>query len=147
MYDDDWLVAPTFAQLSQPHLNHAPTHLVVPPIIISFYHPETALDPTLWTYKHILIMTEALGVVSSIIAILQLTSEAVEYTNGAKDATSEATKIRDEIDSTGFLLTILKGHADQNTEDRTWFPILSSLAVENGPLDQFKVCWKSLPRK
>jgi hypothetical protein len=89
-------------------------------------------------------MAEVLGVVSSIIAILELTSEAVVYINGVKDATKETIKIRDEISSTGFVLAMLKDHAKRNDADSSWLPTLASLAVEDGPLSHFKSCLQKL---
>lgn len=79
-------------------------------------------------------MAEGLGVVASIIAIIQLTAKVTslgyDYIGGAKRAPDELRGLVDELTSLGKVLAILEKHADKN---RQW-TALETLNDHDGPI-------------
>lgn len=58
-------------------------------------------------------MAEVLGLISSIGAILQITATVVQYIGDVKDSSKDRLKIRDEIASTSFLVSMLNDRIAQ----------------------------------
>jgi hypothetical protein len=92
-------------------------------------------------------MVDPLSISASIIAVLQLTSTAVQYITDAKDASEERLRIRDEISSTSYLLYMLKDRVLQASLGEPWLLTVQSLDVPKGPLEQFKKALGQLAAK
>jgi hypothetical protein len=81
---------------------------------------------------------DPLSVAASIIAILQLSNKVVGYLNDVKDASKERAKCAVEAANLHSLLTNLRYRLEDADADTPWFTAIRALAVEKGPLDQFK---------
>jgi hypothetical protein len=83
-------------------------------------------------------MADPLSISASITALLQLTSNVVQYINSVKDASKERFRIRDEISSASFLLYMLNDRIQQAHSGKLWLSTVQSLDMPKGPLKQFK---------
>ncbi|KAF7502216.1 hypothetical protein GJ744_006438 [Endocarpon pusillum] len=92
-------------------------------------------------------MAEPLGIVASIIAVLQLTTTAVKYLNDVKDGPSERVRILAEISTIRGLLHTFKDFAESTEPGDTSLATIKSLNVPDGPLDQFKAALERLLSK
>ena len=81
---------------------------------------------------------------ASIIAILQLTSTLSGYINDVRKTTKEQEQVAVEASNLFSLLTSLRFRVKRARSDDPWFNQVKLLAVENGPLDQFKVILEKL---
>lgn len=81
---------------------------------------------------------DPLSVTASIIAILQLSNKVLGYLNDVKDASKECAKCTIEASNLHSLLVNLRFRLENGDSDTSWFTAIRDLAVENGPLDQFK---------
>lgn len=79
-------------------------------------------------------MAEVLGLVASIIGVLQLTGALVsvgyDYIGGVKSASKDLQDLVDELHSLGKVLIILQEHADSNPKSAA----LQKLNSSDGPL-------------
>lgn len=83
-------------------------------------------------------MADPLSITAGIIAVLQLTTTAVQYLNDVKDAPAERHRILIEVSTlSGFLLT-LKALAESMQTNDLQASALRSLNVPDGPLEQIK---------
>ena len=83
-------------------------------------------------------MAEALGVVASIIAILQLSDVVVGYLNDVRSASKESNALLIEISATsGVLTTLEKLIRVQDTEASPWLPTVKLLGAQDGPLQLY----------
>jgi hypothetical protein len=89
-------------------------------------------------------MAEVLGVVGSIIGILQLTGTVVNYLSDVQDASKDCSKILIEISSVNGFLFSLKDLVVRAELGETWLDTARSLGVPNGPLAQFKLALERL---
>ncbi|KAF2022679.1 hypothetical protein EK21DRAFT_105656 [Setomelanomma holmii] len=80
---------------------------------------------------------DPLSATASVIAILQLSAKVLAYLN---DCAIEASNIHNLLTNLRFRLE--EGHAHQ-----PWFNAVQALAVEHGPLDQFKQALETLQAK
>jgi hypothetical protein len=81
---------------------------------------------------------EALGVTASVIAVLQLSAKVLSYLNDVKDASAAHKQCAIEACNIHSLLTNLRFRLEDGRNHEEWFVAVRALAVENGPLDQFK---------
>jgi hypothetical protein len=81
---------------------------------------------------------DPLSVTASIIAILQLSNKVIGYLNDVKDASKDRAKCAIEASNLHSLLTNLRYRLEDEDAGMPWFTAVRALAVENGPLDQFK---------
>jgi hypothetical protein len=81
---------------------------------------------------------DGLSVAASVIAVLQLTSEVIEYIKNVKDAPKECQKCGLEAKLLHDLLINLLYHFNQGKTDDPWYTAVRALNVENGALDQYK---------
>jgi hypothetical protein len=81
---------------------------------------------------------DPLSVTASVIAILKLTSEVVSYLNDINNAPKDCRKCAIEAANLCNLLTKLRFHLDDANKGDPWYTNVHALAVENGPLDQYK---------
>lgn len=92
-------------------------------------------------------MADPLGVSASIIALLQLSGTVIGYLKDVKDASKDCTNILLEISSTSSLLHALNDLFTRNETLGSQIAAARSLAVPNGPLDQFKSVLERLSEK
>jgi hypothetical protein len=87
---------------------------------------------------------DPLSVTASIIAVLQLSAKVLEYLNDVKDASKDRTKCALETSNLYNLLFNLRAQVEEGDATKEWYTALRALAVENGPLDQFKQALETL---
>lgn len=92
-------------------------------------------------------MMDPLSVSASIVALLQLTGTVVQYLNSVRGASEDRQKILLEISSVSGLLYRLGDLAEQIEGGDSWYKTLKSLAVPQGPLEQFKTVLEILAAK
>jgi len=92
---------------------------------------------------------DPLSATASIIAVLQLSNKVLEYLNDVKDASKDRAQCAIEISSLYSLLLNLRFRLDdgRSTDNKPWYAAVRALAVENGPLDQFKQALELLHTK
>lgn len=91
---------------------------------------------------------DPLSVTASIIAVLQLTSTVINYLINAKDASKDQARCATEASNIYHLLTNLKYRLEEaKSENASWHTAVRSLAVANGPLDQYKSALDQLQSK
>lgn len=90
---------------------------------------------------------DALSATASIIAILQLSAKVLSYLNDVKDASKGRALCAIEASNIHNLLTKLRFRLAEGHEHQSWFIEVQALAVENGPLDQFKQALETLQTK
>lgn len=90
---------------------------------------------------------DPLSATASIIAILQLSSKVVGYLTDVKDASKERAKCAVEASNLHSLLLNLRFRLEEGSADTPWYTAVRALAVENGPLDQFKQALETLQTK
>ncbi|KFY47728.1 hypothetical protein V496_10483 [Pseudogymnoascus sp. VKM F-4515 (FW-2607)] len=83
-------------------------------------------------------MAEPLGIAASIIALLTISKEVIEYSNSIKDGKKDRQRLLDEITSVTGFLYVLKDRAEQLQHGDSWSETLVLLAGPTGPLEQFK---------
>jgi hypothetical protein len=81
---------------------------------------------------------DPLSVTAGVIAVLQLTAVVIGYLHDVEDAPKECRKCTVEAANLQNLLTNLRFHLEDATSNDSWYTTVRSLAVENGPLDQYK---------
>jgi hypothetical protein len=95
-------------------------------------------------YVYFRLNMDPLSVTASIIAILQLSSKVVGYLTDVKDASKERAKCALEASNLHSLFLNLRLHLEGGSVDMPWYTAVGALAVENGPLDQFKQALETL---
>jgi hypothetical protein len=90
---------------------------------------------------------DPLSVTASIIAILQLSSKVVGYLTDVKDGSRERAMCAVEVSNLHSLLLNLRFHLEEGNANTLWRTAIRALAVENGPLDQFKQALETLQAK
>ncbi|KAF1996905.1 hypothetical protein P154DRAFT_397109, partial [Amniculicola lignicola CBS 123094] len=81
---------------------------------------------------------DPLSVTASIIAVLQLSTKVLGYLNDVKDASKDRTQCALETSNLYNLLFSLRAQLEEGDATKEWYTAVRALAVENGPLDQFK---------
>jgi hypothetical protein len=81
---------------------------------------------------------DPLSITASIVALLQLSNKVIGYLNDIKDAPKEHAKCAVEATNLHSLLTNLRYRLEDENADTPWFTTIRALAIEKGPLDQFK---------
>lgn len=89
----------------------------------------------------------AIGLVASIIQLIDVTAKAVKYLNDVKDAPKDRQRLALEVTSLLTLLTNLRYQMEEAEATDTWFICLRSLGEENGLLDQFSGAMEALVKK
>ncbi|KAI9871132.1 MAG: hypothetical protein M1830_003282, partial [Pleopsidium flavum] len=92
-------------------------------------------------------MADPLSITAGIIAVLQLTTTAVQYLNDVKDAPKDRQAILIEISTVSGFLHTLKDLAERMQPGDTHMTAIRSLNVPNGPLEQFKSALERLVSK
>lgn len=89
---------------------------------------------------------DPLSVTSSIITIIEASTKFVGYLNKIKDAPQDRVRCAAEILSLCSLLFTLRDHIEKSDSTK-WYSTVQSLAIEDGPLDQFKQALETLHSK
>jgi hypothetical protein len=87
---------------------------------------------------------DPLSVTASIVAILQLSNKVIGYLNDVKDASKDRARCAIEASNLHSLLTNLRFRLEEGDVEASWFTAIRALAVEKGPLDQFKTALELL---
>jgi hypothetical protein len=87
---------------------------------------------------------DPLSVTASIIAVLQLSAKVLSYLNDVKDASKDRAECAVETSSLYSLLLNLRFRLEGGDTSQPWYVAVRALAVENGPLDQFKHALETL---
>ncbi|KAF2628821.1 ankyrin repeat domain-containing protein [Macroventuria anomochaeta] len=90
---------------------------------------------------------DPLSVTASIIAVLQLSGKFLAYLNDVKDASKDRAQCAIEASTLYSLLVNLRCRLEEGSASQPWFTAVRALAVENGPLDQFKQALELLQAK
>lgn len=90
---------------------------------------------------------DPLSATASIIAILQLSARVLSYLNDVKDTSKGHAQCTIEASNIHNLLTNLRFRLEEGRGHQPWFTTVQALAVENGPLDQFKQALETLQAK
>jgi hypothetical protein len=81
---------------------------------------------------------DPLSATASIIAILQLSAKVLSYLNDVKGASKDRAQCAIEASNLHSLLLNLRFRLEESGANQPWYTAVRALAVENGPLDQFK---------
>ncbi|KAF1936856.1 hypothetical protein EJ02DRAFT_73986 [Clathrospora elynae] len=90
---------------------------------------------------------DPLSVVASIIAVLQLSAKVLASLNDVKDASKDRAHCAIETSNLYGILTNLRSRLEEGGSSQPWYTAVRALAVENGPLDQFKQALETLQVK
>ncbi|CAN9326560.1 unnamed protein product [Alternaria alternata] len=90
---------------------------------------------------------DPLSATASVIAILQLSAKVLSYLNDVKDTSKGRAQCAIEASNLHNLLTNLRFRLEEGHGRQSWFSAVQALAVENGPLDQFKQALETLQAK
>jgi hypothetical protein len=90
---------------------------------------------------------DPLSATASIIAILQLSGKVLTYLNDVKDASQDHARCAVEAANLHSLLLNLRFRLEDGVLDQSWYTARRALAVESGPLDQFKEALEMLQAK
>jgi hypothetical protein len=90
---------------------------------------------------------DPLSATASIIATLQLSAKVLTYLNDVKDASKDRAQCAIEVSNLYSLLANLRFRLEEGSASQSWYTAVRALAVENGPLDQFKQALELLQTK
>ncbi|KAJ4378694.1 hypothetical protein N0V86_005565 [Didymella sp. IMI 355093] len=90
---------------------------------------------------------DPLSVTASIIAILQLSTKVLAYLNDVKDASKDRAQCEIELSNLYSLLVNLRCRLGEGGANQPWYRAVRALAVQEGPLDQFKQALEALQAK
>ena len=80
---------------------------------------------------------DPLSISASIITVLQLTKDVIEYLDDVKDAPKERGRLSVEVTDLYALLNNLKYRIEEGRSNEPWFSAIRLLNTQNGPLDQY----------
>ena len=94
-------------------------------------------------------MSDPLSITASIVALLQLTQQAIQYVIDVKDAGGDRNRILTEITSAHGFLFLLQDKTKKSEPqwDNTFYKTMTALSAPNGPLEQFKHALERLASK
>ncbi|OBT96480.2 hypothetical protein VE01_05654 [Pseudogymnoascus verrucosus] len=81
---------------------------------------------------------DPLSITASIIAILDLTTKAIQYLGDVKDAPKARASLAIEASNLYSLLMNLRYRLEEGRSNEAWYTAVRSLGVQGGPLDQYK---------
>ncbi|KAI4262156.1 MAG: hypothetical protein L6R42_002664, partial [Xanthoria sp. 1 TBL-2021] len=92
---------------------------------------------------------EAVGLVASIVQLINVTAKTIKYLNSVKDASEDRSRLLQETTSLLPLFVKLQGQVEVAKTERSvqWFDGVSSLAIENGPFDQLRAALEQLAKR
>lgn len=91
---------------------------------------------------------EPLSITASLIAVLQISKKVVWYLTDIKDASKDYARCAVEVTNLHSLLFQLRFRLEEEgTVETPWCTALRSLAVANGPIDQYEEALEILQKK
>ena len=81
---------------------------------------------------------DGLSVAASVVAVLQLTGEVIDYLKDVKNAPRDCQQCCSEASNLHGLLINLLYYLNQRRTGDTWYTTFRALNVQNGPLDQYR---------
>jgi hypothetical protein len=81
---------------------------------------------------------DGISVTASVIAVLQLGGEVIQYLKDVEHAPKQCQQCATEASNLQSLLINLLYHLNQGKTGDTWHTTVRALNVENGPLDQYR---------
>jgi hypothetical protein len=91
-----------------------------------------------------MVTMDPLSVIASVIAILKLTNEIVNYLHDVQDAPEKCRQCAMEASNLSGLLTSLRYRLEDANSADPWFTSIRALSVGNGPLDQYRASLEQL---
>jgi hypothetical protein len=112
-------------------LSHQPSHSFIlrAPVAV----PQPPMDP--------------LSIIASIVAVLQVTSMVIEYASSVKDSSKDRAQCANEALSLYNLLFRLRSRLEEENSSERWYAAARTLAVKDGPFDQYKLALEQLLAK
>lgn len=89
----------------------------------------------------------AIGLVASIIQLIDVTAQTIKYLNDIKEAPKDRGRLARETTSLLGLLTDLRYRVEEAKSAEPWFTSVRALGVEGGPLSQFYEAMETLVGK
>ncbi|KAF4470808.1 Ankyrin repeat domain-containing 50 [Fusarium albosuccineum] len=90
---------------------------------------------------------DPLSTTSSVIAVIQLSSEIVSYISGAIGATKERMRLSNEILGCESILQLLKDKVNSSDQGEAWTQTLKTLEASDGPLGRLWAALSALKAK
>jgi hypothetical protein len=88
-----------------------------------------------------------LGLVASIVQLIDTTTKAIKYINDVKDAPRDRARLAREAANLLAFLTDLRYRLEETKSTDPWFTGIRSLGVKGGPLEQLNEAIDDLARK
>jgi hypothetical protein len=85
-----------------------------------------------------------MDVTASVIAVLQLSAKVLGYLNDVRCASKDRAECTVETSNLNSLLINLRFRLEGGDASQPWYVAVRALAVENGPLDQFRQALETL---
>ena len=92
-------------------------------------------------------MAELIGVVASVIAILQTTKKVTNFIDDVKESSVERTNFRDEMSSAAFLVGALKDRFGEGRGERQQLHTVDPLVSVYGDLERMKTLVETMHMK
>jgi hypothetical protein len=89
----------------------------------------------------------AIGLVASIIQLIDVTASTLKYLNDVKEAPKDRARLARETASLLALLTDLRYRVEEATPSEPWFNSIRALGIDGGPLSQFREAMEALAKK
>ncbi|KAK9784357.1 putative NACHT domain-containing protein [Seiridium cardinale] len=90
---------------------------------------------------------DPLSTTASIIAVIQLSTEVVQYISTAKGAFKERRRLRDEIQACGDVLQQIRDEYDESEEGVAWSEKIKTLEARDAPLNRLHAILSTLNSK
>ncbi|KAI9782990.1 MAG: hypothetical protein M1816_001650 [Peltula sp. TS41687] len=90
---------------------------------------------------------DPLSVTASIIAIIKLTSEVIDYLTDVRVASKESARCALEASNLNSLLVDLRFRLDGSSSNEPWHTAVRALGGKDGPIDQYRHALEQLQRK
>jgi len=92
-------------------------------------------------------MADPLSIFSSILALLQATTNVIRFVSSVSGASESRQKVLYEVSSLGGILVILMNLAKRSQQSPVWSTTIKSLSAPKGPLEQCQSMMKLLASK
>lgn len=89
-------------------------------------------------------MAELVGIVGSIVAVLQLTGTIVKYVNDVRDCSTDCDRLLSELGGAASSLQSFQGLLENPNLAHIWLASSRSLALPGGPLEQYRLALEKL---
>jgi hypothetical protein len=91
---------------------------------------------------------DPLSIAGSVVSLLQLTGNIIEYLGNVKNAPKECALCRIEASNIQYLLISLQFHLEEGqASGDSWYDTMHALAAPKGPLEQYREALNQLQSK